>query len=316
MVSGVSTSTAATTQSNQPVTESVATKSASDFTKFFEDILGKKSSKEISEEELFSLSVKKQITDLKDSSVAKEYQSLLDANSKRSDGNFQYETGAKAALVGLVSSGKLTQEEANKIYSQSFVAAQLDGNTNALWDSTSSASDPTKAVMAADLAIAKISAALADITNGKLSVKNQTLSASSSGSPTSVGSSSSGAASSGSGSNGTKPIGSGTEIDVSGTTIDGEGGMLFKPISNNQGKLAILMPTQWKHNVDTVWIFDKEGNQLDVGYSTGYGETGEREKFTFNRKGGEYPNDIQVKIKFDDGTYKTMTISDPSKRYD
>ncbi len=310
MVTGVTTPSTSTTQSNQTVTESVATKKASDFTKFFEDVLGKKSSKEVSEEELFSHSVKKQVTDLKGDAVAKEYQSLLDANKTRSDGSMQYEAGAKKALAGLVSSGKLTQSEADKIFSQSFTASQLDSHTDSLWDATGSASDPTKAVMAADLAITKICAALADIANGKLSVKSMGLSSST------VGASSSGTSSSSSSSNGAKPIGSETVIDVNGTTIDGEGGFLFKPVSVNEGKVAILMPTQWKNNIDTVWLLDKDGKQLDVGYSTGYGETGERQKFRFNQPGSEYPKDIQVKIKFNDGSVKTLNIADPSKRYD
>jgi hypothetical protein len=312
MVTGVTTPSTSTTQPNQTVTESVATKKASDFSKFFEDILGKKSSKEVSEEELFSLSVKKQLTDLKGDSVAKEYQSLLDASKTRSDGRMQYETGAKTALAGLVSSGKLTGAEADKIFSQSFTASQLDSQTDSLWDDTGSATDPTKAVMAADLAITKISAALADIANGKLSVKSMGLSSS----PTAVGASSSGTSSSSSSSNGSKPIGSETVIAVNGNTIDGEGGFLFKPVSINEGKVAILMPTQWKNNIDTVWLLDKEGKQLDVGYSTGYGETGERQKFRFNQPGSEYPKDIQVKIKFNDGSFKTLNIADPSKRYD
>lgn len=310
-------------QQNQQVTTQQTTeekpKDAKDFETFLKGVLAPDAAGNVSEEELFAGVVQQRIAELKGDELGTEYKSALDSQSttlKKPDGYVPFEDAAKAALLGLQTSGKLTEDEANKIYSEAFAAAQLDDNANALYDNRGGGNDPTIAVLAVDGAIGKARSVIDAYTGGKSSATLRSLSEASTG-WTEKNSGSAGAMTGGTLTS--LPGATGTVTgahEPSGTKFDGSGGFLFKPESNNEGTLAVLLPEALAHQVTSVTLKDATGAILDTGHSTGFGDTGEREKFSFSKQGGEYPANLTVEVTLNDGTTTSYLIPDPSQRYD
>ncbi len=96
---------------------------------------------------------------------------------------------------------------------------------------------------------------------------------------------------------------------------DGPGGFLFKPQSENGGKLVVLTSEKESNNVQGVTIKDSNGNVLEQGRSSGFANGG-REHFRFNKAGGSYPNNLVVEIAYKDGRRESRRIPNPGKRYD
>ncbi len=96
---------------------------------------------------------------------------------------------------------------------------------------------------------------------------------------------------------------------------DGPGGFLFKPVSESDGKLVVLLPKQLSGKVDSVVIRDAAGNVIDQGNAKGVANGG-REHFRFDKPGNAYPKNVTVEVTMKDGTVKTFQIADPSKRTD
>lgn len=262
----------------------------------------------VSEEALFASLLEERVADLK--GVDSGFSSMMSSAKSalvRSDGFIPLEDAAKNALREFRAAGKITAEEADKVYSEAFAAAQLDSNADVLFDDRGGPGDSSIAVSDFASALIGCKSKLEQIEAGTLVVASRSLDEVTVGkSGISRISSVSGSISSGSG-----------EIKTpNGTTFDGANGFLFKPISNNQQKLAILLPEDYKGNVSGVTLLDSLGNVLDEGTSTGYGEEGTREKFSFNKKGGEYPENLTVNVQFMDGTNIQYLIPDPAKRYD
>lgn len=96
---------------------------------------------------------------------------------------------------------------------------------------------------------------------------------------------------------------------------DGPGGFLFKPQSENGGKLVVLTSEKESNNVQGVTLKDSNGNVLEQGRSSGFANGG-REHFRFNKAGGSYPNNLVVEIAYKDGRKESRRIPNPGKRYD
>ena len=260
----------------------------------------------ISEEELFSSLVRERIAATKGEDAATKYDTLLTQKREQftsKDGFIRQESAAKSALSDLVSNGTLSKDEGNVIYSESFAGAQLDSHTDVLWDSKGGKNDPTKAVEAMDAALAHAKLNLQNMISGtdKMSVHSFSEKA---GILSTVGTKA-----------GTTSLASST-VTPKGTSIDGSGGFLFKPISNNENKLAVILPSTMAHLVEDVVIKDSTGKVIDQGRSTGFGDAGTNEKFAFNKQGAHYPKNITVNVKLSSGKTISYKIPDPSKRYD
>ena len=63
-------------------------------------------------------------------------------------------------------------------------------------------------------------------------------------------------------------------------------------------------------------VKDSQGNTLEEGRSTGYGDFGIQEKFAFTKPGSQYGSNVTVQALLADGTSREWSISDPSQRYD
>ena len=283
----------------------------------FDDILKKflptDSAADVSEEELFSAAAAQRIQNLKGDEGLAKYQTALDAEKAAltaPDGYVPMEKATINALNKLVADGTLSKEEGNRIYTESFGAAQLDTNTDSLFDGRGGANDPTVAVAKMSDVLEKIKSYVDRI--GITPVAAESLKDLATASPTGSAGSVSALTTGGS----AAPIDGGT-VTPQGTTVDGSEGFLFKPVTNNEGSLAVMFAQSWTGNIAGVKLLDSAGNLIENGVHKpeGTAETG-REKYTFSKQGGSYPDNISVEITFNNGTVKTYSIPDPSKRYD
>ena len=290
----------------------------SDFEKLLKGLVKVNQENKVSEEALFAGIVRERVAKLKGEDVANEYDTLLDkAKIAATRGDFvAMEEAAKNALKEMRTQSKLSAEEADQIYSESFAASQLDGNTEALFDDRGGVGDNSIAVdtMEAALLSARTVVEKFDSKEQQAAKRSLDEAAAGKGSPGSssaiaslLGASTSKSADASAVADSTSP---------QGTTVDGPNGFLFKPIAESNGNLAILAPEALKGLVDSIVLKDLAGNEVDQGNSTGYGDAGTREKFSFSKPGGSYPKDLTVEIRMQDGSVKTYTIPDPSKRYD
>lgn len=289
----------------------------SDFAAVLRQFLPLADGAEVNEEQLFAGLIFERLSSQVSPEAAQEYQAAVNTTVgqfRRSDGYVDIETNARQALASLVSTGTLSEEQADKIHSEAFQAAQLDGNADALYDSVGSGSDQTRAVATLEAALLSSRVTLEQFDSGELTATTRPVNTTLSNSiapltampPGTVGSIS------------TQPLPQDDiEIASSGTLIDGAEGFLFKPISDNQGRLAILLPTELTGQVLDVILRDEKGEEIERGklMADGIAETG-REKYDFSRKGGEYSSNLMVEVLLANGATMRYKIPDPGKRYD
>ncbi len=92
------------------------------------------------------------------------------------------------------------------------------------------------------------------------------------------------------------------------------GEFLWKPQSDKDGKLAILLPKGLTGKVKGVQILSPDGTKvLGKGKFSGVGN-GEREHFRFGKAGGGYPDGAIVVITLEDGSKRHVTIKETSDR--
>ncbi|MCB0334123.1 MAG: hypothetical protein KDD55_11525, partial [Bdellovibrionales bacterium] len=188
--------------------------------------------------------------------------SFRKANKKGANG---VEDATKNALKELVQNGQLTKKEAREINGVSFAAAQLDDNDKALYDGRGGKNDPTVAKMKIDKAITKATSVLEQYYAGELSIAPRKLN-----SPSTPVSSSSDAAQA--------------------TSTAGSGEFLWKPVSESDGKLVVLLPSELRGNIDTVSIYASlpadNSSLIEEGNFTGDDHNGNRPHFRFSQAGG------------------------------
>jgi hypothetical protein len=318
---------AVNTQSSQGVTtetKSETTEASSGFDALLQSLLDTDKDKSVSEEELFSAMIVERITALKGEEAGTEFKDLLQKTQdsmKGANGYIPYEDAARTALKKYQEDGKLTAEEADQIHSEAFGAAQLDSNLNALYDGIGGANDPTKAVAEVTAAIASAKAIIDKYASGAETPVSRALETAivngrSLPNPYDSGSPATSAASY----TGISTVPSGT-VTPKGTNMDGADGFLFKPVSSNSGKLAILTPGSISQDVTNVYLKDSTGKVIEEGkhWAAGFGAEGganPRKKFTFNMPGASYPKNLIVQVVLNNGSTIEYNIPDPSQRYD
>ena len=277
-------------------------------------ILNAAPGQEVHEEELFAGLIYERIYSLKGEEAAERYRTLLDTKKdefRRADGRTRVEDAARDALKAYQDEGGVTLEEANKIHSEAFAGAQLDADTSALFDDVGGTpGDVTRAVAALEQALLGARVKIEEFSSGSSTADLRDLLSTVSNSVTGVLATPSSA---------TTAIDSTSSAEVlpQGQVMDGADGFLFKPISNNQGKLAVLLPAAITGQVLSVILKDSSDEVLEEGrlIPDGIAETG-REKYNFTRKGAEYPRDLTVEVHLANGEVRRYKIPDPSKRYD
>lgn len=266
------------TTSNQGVQPSVpntpAPSGSSEFDQTLKTLLVPDSANNVSEEELFSALVQERIGKTKGPEALKEFQQILSEckdSLKKPDGFVPFEDATKAALIKFRDSQKLSADETDTIYSESFAAAQLDSNTEVLFDNRGGGDDPTIAVASLEQALLLSRAQIEGFDAGTQkasprSVNEETV---------------------------TKAAFMGST--VGGASGSGEAGFLFKPISDSDGKLAVLLPPRLAGLVKGVTLVGPNGEVIESGRYSGNGNGG-RDHYRFSKPGGDYPDGLSVQV--------------------
>jgi len=104
-------------------------------------------------------------------------------------------------------------------------------------------------------------------------------------------------------------------IDL-GKPLAKSGQFLWKPSSDKDGKLAVLLPTSLTGKVSEVVILQPDGSRArQKGSYAGVGN-GDREHYRFSSAGDKFADGSIVLIKMKDGTHYNVKISETSKRFE
>jgi hypothetical protein len=99
-----------------------------------------------------------------------------------------------------------------------------------------------------------------------------------------------------------------------GSALTKGGGFLWKPVSDKNGDLVVLLPKKLTGKIDEVRVLSADGKRtLETGRYSGVGN-GNREHFRFSQPGTSYPDGSIVLIQLNDGTTRHMKIKETSKR--
>jgi hypothetical protein len=263
---------------------------STEFTGFLKGVLTPDAANKVNEEDLFSAIVQERVKNAKGDETLKKFQETLTQTKesmKRPDGNVPVEDATKAALVKARESGLITKEEADKIYSEAFAAAQLDDNKEILFDGRGGGSDPTIAVASMEQALLLSGGMVDKFNDGSLKATVRSIEEAS---------------------NGKMAVSGGQHSEAGGS-----GGFLYKPVSDTTGKLVVLMPSKLAGMVAGVKIYDPAGNLLESGRYTGNGNGG-RDHYRFKRTGAAYPDGLFVEATLTTGDKVLYRIGETSKR--
>ncbi len=289
--------------------ETAETPTPDAFEQVMRAVLTPNSSNEVSEEELFAAMIQERVSSVKGEAGLKQYQELFEKEKmqrKYSDGSVQMEAAARGALRNMLKAGGLTTEEADQIHSEAFAAAQLDDNKDQLFDGKGGPNDPTRAVATMESALVGARAMVEQVLASSTTVPVKPLKDRYNANGVHGSSSAAGADSS-------DFTASGESMSAS--PVDGPSGFLYKPESDSEGKLVVLLPESLTGKVDSVVIKDPEDKEIESGRYGGVGNGG-REHFRFKRAGGDYPDGLKVEIRMQDGSTRMYMIEDSSERYD
>jgi hypothetical protein len=99
-----------------------------------------------------------------------------------------------------------------------------------------------------------------------------------------------------------------------GAQLPPTGGFLWKPVSDKNGDLAVLLPKQYTGKVKQVRVLNADGSKvLAKGRYSGVGN-GAREHYRFNKPGSGYPDGAIVLIEMENGALRHLKIKDTAKR--
>lgn len=244
----------------------------------------------VSEEELFSALVQERIKKTKGEGALGEFTTLLNNvknRLKKADGYVPVEEATKQALIEFRDAKKLSNEETDKIYSESFAAAQLDDNKEALFDGRGGPNDPTIAVSTMEQALLLSRAKIEGFDSGTSKADIRSVSEAAAGK-------------------------AGMSPGIAAAT-GGDAGFLFKPVSESDGKLVVLLPSRLTGLVSGVSLVGPDGQVLESGRYRGVGNEG-REHFRFNKPGGQYANGSTIQAKLVTGEIVRYLISNTSQR--
>lgn len=281
------------TSSQQGVTTSqqgsASGASGSDFQAFLSSVLKGDSANKVNEEELFSAIVQERIKKLKGEDGLKKFQEALTETKtslRKPNGFVPIEDATKTALIKCRDSGLLTTEETDSVYSQSFAAAQLDDNKEALFDSIGGGDDPSVAMALLEQALLGARVVMDGFDSGSASAPTRSVEEASAG----------------------KFGRSSPPPSTSGTA-----GFLYKPNADTDGKLVVLLPSKFAGMIEGVKIYDPAGNLLESGRYSGNGNGG-RDHYRFSKPGGDYPDGLTVEVTLSSKEKLRYTIDESSQR--
>ncbi|MEZ4752874.1 MAG: hypothetical protein R3A13_00980 [Bdellovibrionota bacterium] len=103
-------------------------------------------------------------------------------------------------------------------------------------------------------------------------------------------------------------------VDATGKTQGIPDGFLWKPESDSDGRLVVLLPKNWTGKAAEVKILSPDGKKLiETGRYTSIAN-GFRQHYRFNKSGGGYPNNATVQVTFTDGSITNIKIGSSGNR--
>ncbi len=242
-----------------------------------------------------------------DPKAAEAYQTAVENYIGNGNPPRSAEDAVKLALQDVVDQGLITQAQAEKINGLSFKAAQLDDNKEALFDGKGGAGDNTIAVMNLAEAISMAGAEIAKILGGEDAFEPRALTAPSNMKAPSP---AAGAAANGAAAAQGSAGGAGGISDA----------FLWKPQSEKDGKLIVLMPHKYLGQIQSVALHSSlppsAGNMIEQGKLTSPATGGHmgREHYRFNKSGGGYPNGLYVVATLQSGQQITIQVNNTASR--
>ncbi len=103
-----------------------------------------------------------------------------------------------------------------------------------------------------------------------------------------------------------------TSSSSSGATSGG--GFVWKPVSESDHKLVVLLPSQFKGNVESCWIANAGGGVIEVGNFAGDTHNGNRPHYRFSKPGSGYGANIQVVARLKSGGTESWAIPNGASR--
>ena len=273
-----------------PKSDPAQTPASSEFSTFLKGVLTPDAAHKVSEEELFSAIVQERIKNSKGDETLTKFQETLTQTKdsmRKPDGFVPAEEATKAAIIKAREAGMLSKEEADKIYSEAFAAAQLDDNKEILYDGRGGGNDPTIAVALLEQALMSSNGLVEKFNDGSLTATIRSVEESSNG----------------------KMLTDGSAHSESGGSV----GFLFKPQADTNGKLVVLMPSKLAGMISSVSLYDPAGQLLEKGRHTGNGNGG-RDHYRFRQSGGSYPDGLLVEATLSTGDKVIYRIRETSQR--
>ncbi len=272
--------------------QSSQAKGSAEFDTTLKALLGSDSASKVSEEEVFSALIQERIGKMKGEESLSAFKGFLAESKERlrkPDGFIPIEDATKDALRRFRDAGKISAEEADSAYSQAFAGAQLDANKNALYDNRGGPGDSTMAVAAMEEALLSSRTQFAAFDDGSATAEGRSLDEASAGKVA-------------------------PSLDSSGSSSEiSSGGFLFKPVSDSDGRLAILLPPKLAGLVSGVRLIGPNGKEIEAGRFSGNGNGG-RDHYRFSRAGGEYPDGLRVEVTLKTNELIRYFIKETSQR--
>ena len=109
---------------------------------------------------------------------------------------------------------------------------------------------------------------------------------------------------------------SGSSSSSSSSSGGGLGGFLWKPISEGDGNLVILLPSGLTGNVENLSVSGADGSAISSNIRYTGVHNGGREHFRFDDPGAAYGNDLTVTAHLKDGETISWSIPNGGSRVD
>lgn len=272
---------------NAATAESVQSLSFSDI---LNGMLSPDTQGQVNEEQLFSALIDARLTSLKGEKEAAAYKDRFETNQSAmmmATGRTSVEDSARKALESLMNDGLLSQAEAESIHAQAFQGAQLDDNATALYDSLGSSYDNTIAVALVEMAIQSAESKVSSYDSGEVDAGRLAFDI-----QTNTG-----------------------QTASSGSTSSGQDakGLIWKPISESNGNVAVVLQPFLKGDVDSVLIQDSLGNTIEKVNLTKVDDVG-RSIFRLRQPGAKYPDNLTVQVALKNGEQLSYRIPEPANR--
>ncbi len=92
------------------------------------------------------------------------------------------------------------------------------------------------------------------------------------------------------------------------------GGFVWKPVSESDGRLVVLLPASLRRNVERCWIASAGGAEIETGRFAGDNHNGNRPHYRFSKPGSGYGANIQVVARLKSGGTERWAIPNGASR--